>query len=163
EGEVALATTITPPSDASKLPATVPIGAKINWLVCKGSCLLGKRDQSLTLSSATATPVDPRVAGFVSALPQSSAKVGVSAKIEKDVLALAVPSASAQFVPASPPGVSYGKPDVHSADGRVALRVPLTIEPQNAVDGKLVAAGAVVVDEKASPRVFTEIEVPIGK
>jgi thiol:disulfide interchange protein DsbD len=163
EGDVALATTVTPPSDADKIPASAHFDAKIGWLVCKGSCLLGKRDQSLTLSSATATPVDSRVALFVSALPKPAASIGVNAKFEKDTLVLTVPSATAQFIPASTPGVSYGKPATQTLDGHVTMRVPLTIEPQNAVDGKLVAAGAVVLDEKASPRVFTEVEVPVPK
>lgn len=164
DGTIALVATVSPPTDPTAIPASVRIGASLSWMVCKQICVIGTRGHEINVSASAARGVDPRVKSFLAALPRTNAELGVTAQLDGTTLVVAAPHAqreSLRFIPAATPGVLYGKPESTIVDGRSVLRVPLTLQPQNAIGQAPVAAGAVVVDTKGSPVVFTEISLPL--
>ncbi|MFO0826889.1 MAG: protein-disulfide reductase DsbD family protein [Phycisphaerales bacterium] len=159
DGEFALVATVTPPVDAGAAPAKLTLSA--NWMVCKQLCVMGSREHAVEV--ATSGAADPRIARFVAALPRPAADFGVTARVEHDVLVISSRAAPAAFIPATTPGVAYGSPTTETRDGAAITRVPLTVTPQNSLGKPLVAAGAVVIDNKAVPAVFTEVSVPVAQ
>jgi thiol:disulfide interchange protein DsbD len=91
EQETLLLTTFTIP-DYEKIPSSFPIEADIEWLVCKETCLPGKAQLNLTLSTQPKPNIDlQRLFDDVRKdLPTSLPHIPISAKTEGSVLRLTV-------------------------------------------------------------------------
>jgi thiol:disulfide interchange protein DsbD len=91
EQETLLLTTFTIP-DYEKIPSSFPIEADIEWLVCKETCLPGKAQLNLTLSTQPKPNIDlQRLFDDVRKdLPTSLPHITISAKTEGSVLRLTV-------------------------------------------------------------------------
>ena len=176
-GTAILMATVTPPAT---LPATArhEFKAGLTWLVCKDKCLFGRRDHALTLpvnATGEPRPADPRLAAAKARQTKPATEVGIEARLDGGTLVIEGPAAAQEgqgsgqaspirFLPLSTPGIEYGAPTFEAPtvrDGRFVFRIPLTVRPQDSLGQPLHAAGAVVVGDPKSPRLYTEVDLPV--
>lgn len=150
ETEVIYRVMITPPASFDGLPATVTIGAKLDWMVCSNVCLMGRRTNSIDLP--TRGPVAADQLASPGEFPKPAADLGIEASLDGMTLKVRasklVKGASLRFIPDSTPGVSYGAtvpPAATAGDAGASLSIALTVKPQNALGERLRAAGLVIL------------------
>ena len=132
EGDLWLATTITPPASAKK-GAPAVISANANWLLCANMCVAQKASLQLQLAVGN-KPVPSGNAGLsaaLKALPRHSLPWSVSATVAKKAIRLTVqdPIGSANgvtFFPADPNAFTAVNPQFSAVSHGFQLVVPLS-------------------------------------
>lgn len=134
------------------MPTTAIFSARIDWLVCKDICLMGKASPQLSVptrqgSGTAPAPVDPMVEEYKRFLPQPLAS-HAKAQISHDGgnLTIRLPAQgfqTGQFFPLANPGIEFGPAAVTVDDKDLVFTVPVEIKPGNAMGKPLVLAGAV--------------------
>ena len=133
----------------------VRFDANIVYLVCRKMCLMGMEDRSVELPIARGTPAhrtDGTLETFRARLPKPIKKLkGVTARFDGETLAIDGPAPTNKpvaFYPVPVPGVGFGTALNESADGTIRIRVPVTIEPDNALGRPMRVTGLVVFGSK---------------
>ena len=174
EKEVVLLVPFTVP--ATTPPGEISLGVRAEWLVCKQACLLGEGRGvvPLDIRKGVASPKDPdpTIERALALVPKSLKSLrGAVARLEPagnpERLVIEGPAGTAEsveFVPDLTPGVVAGSG--HPVKGSISeekfrIEVPLEIEPGNAVDGPLVAAGLVTFGPRPSDPAF-RVELPFS-
>jgi len=175
-GEVTLLVPFTAGEDIAPGPVTIPLDAE--WLVCKRACLMGDATGEVTLT--VPHPGDNglrvrrnRLAEAIARLPVPIAKVpdmaatiieGTSGDTRRLVVTGTAGDAERiRFIPDLTPGVTAGKGhpvDATIEDGRFRIEVPLRVEPDNALDRPLEAAGLVLFGPAATDRAVS-FRIPV--
>jgi DsbC/DsbD-like thiol-disulfide interchange protein len=174
--DVTLLLPITAGNDLPPGPVTIPIEA--DWLVCKRACLLGEATGEINLT--VPHPGDNglrargnRLAEAMKRLPTPISKMtdmsvtlleGSSAGTRRLVVTGSTGDAERiRFIPDLTPGVTTddGHPvDATIEDGRFRIEVPLRVEPDNALDQRLEAAGLVLFGPAATDRAVS-FRIPV--
>jgi thiol:disulfide interchange protein DsbD len=148
---VALFVQVTTPAEM-KIPPVAVFRAEIDWLVCKDICLMGSAAQSITIpvsvGAATAAEHRSEIDKFKARLPKSirNGQDGVEISASDDELVISMASAGfddAQFFPFDTPGITYGAAQVSTSEGRLTLRIPIEVNPNNAGENPLAAGGLI--------------------
>jgi thiol:disulfide interchange protein DsbD len=140
--------------------------ADIAYLVCRGMCLMGFDEKSVELPVTAAAPSpspDGVLAEFRGRLPKPVAKLeGLEVVFADGVLSLegrAPVPGRANLFPLPVPGVTFGEIRNDSTDERIRIRVPVTVEPANALGNPLRVAGLLVTGSKLSDPCY-EFDIP---
>jgi DsbC/DsbD-like thiol-disulfide interchange protein len=147
--------------------------AKINYMVCKDICMVGRPPlQMINVETASGpapegdgdSTVDPVVAAFKSRLPKPLKDAsGAEAKFEGSTLTVRLPSqnrTTGEFFPLEVPGVSYGEAAV-SVDGSfLQFKIPVTVNPNDAMGKKMVIAGVAGLGTSQSDPCY-QFEIPL--
>lgn len=171
-GETAIVLTL-------KAPAEVPAGSRLDlrieaeWLVCKGSCLMGSRTMGLRLPVVAAGdgraqgPISKDFAMLLDRLPAAPAALGLSAAIEGSELVVRMPAADGsriRLLPHETPGVLFRPGPVFEAvakNGKAEIRASLRIEPDPTADGPRTLGGLVTVTAPDRPATSAEFTLPV--
>jgi DsbC/DsbD-like thiol-disulfide interchange protein len=145
---------VTAPPDLPRNSAA--FNAKLNWMVCKDVCLLGRTTQMVTvwtapMSAPTSDPglgaKDPLVAEFKKRLPRPLKDLrGAETRFDGTMLTIKVPHggrSAAELFPMEAPGVSFGEPTVQVDGPMLELRVPVTVNPNDAMGRSPKIAGVI--------------------
>ncbi len=139
----------------------VTFTARINYMVCKGVCMLGRSTQMVNVQTRSgdggqtkpnplAKPIDPIVADFKKRLPQPMAKLtGATAAFEKTDqkegnLTIRLPAqgfSTGQFFPVELPGVTYDQPLVRKEGEWIVLTAKVTTNPNDAMGNPMRIVG----------------------
>lgn len=154
---VLLMTEITPPSN---LPADqkINIGADVNWLACKESCVPGNASLALALPVTDRLPIiDATSASLFSsarkALPQKGENVTVSSETDEIVLNFKPqPGAFGEieslfFIPEQGEVIDYMAPQSFSIDGD---RLTLSMKRMHSENALSTLKGVLLISEKGS-------------
>ena len=156
---------VTAPADLDPDGRPLELEVDLTYLVCRELCLIGTEVATVTIPAATdadaAAPdrseAPPGMAAWLERVPRPLTDLrGAELSIEtggrdegtRGELRLRVPRDAAPgrpvIVPAPGPGVSFGDAVVGTTDdGRWDVRVPLTLDPGNALGGPFVVRGLV--------------------
>lgn len=166
EKSVTLSVEVTLPA---AIPAEgLPVVVKSSWLVCKELCLFGRN----TASADLAKPVESTAPAAVSLrdslsrlpLPLASDCKATLIEVTASAAVLSVESQGAKevtFVPLETPGVRLASGSLAQSAGS-SLRVPLEINPENALGKPLAVAGLLIYNVGGNnPRAYSfRIAVP---
>lgn len=142
---------VTVPPDVKAGPPAM-LRAEIRWLVCKDICLMGRASQMITVpgsaGNAPADQHDSDIAKFKARLPKviRNGQNGAEISIADSNFIITLPAQgadTAQFFPFDTPGVVYGQAVASAADGRLTVRVPIEVNPNNA-RGKPIVLGGLI-------------------
>ena len=187
QDKVALFVEVTAPID---LPSgSVMFNAKVNWLVCKDVCLMGRSSQVVTLNtkpgssggklgappkgssaSGSATTIsatfqDPFVQKCFHRIPEAmSNQADAKLSFDKQSLVIKLPAQGlreAEFFPVDCPGVTFGEARVSGSGEHLVLTVPININPQNSQGKPPVAAGMIGLGKGLDDPCF-EFEHPLS-
>jgi thiol:disulfide interchange protein DsbD len=134
----------------------VTLRARVDWAVCRNVCRLGSGECSVVLqTTARATPAppaeatDPAVRKHRKRLPRAIDRVdGAAASFDGKVLTVSGPAGgrtSAAFFPDHSPGVTYKAPKIDVRADRFVVRVPVNLDPDNALGEPMVVGGLVAL------------------
>ena len=166
EKSVTLSVEVTLPA---AIPAEgLPVVVKSSWLVCKELCLFGRN----TASADLAKPVESTAPAAVSLrdslsrlpLPLASDCKATLIEVTASAAVLSVESQGAKeftFVPLETPGVRLASGSLAQSAGS-SFRVPLDINPENALGNPLAVAGLRIYNVGGNnPRAYSfRIAVP---
>lgn len=142
---------VTVPPDVKAGPSAM-FRAEIGWLVCKDICLMGRASQVITVpdsaGNAPASGHDSDIAKFKARLPKMirNGENAAEIRVAEDALIITAPAQDAksvQFFPLDTPGVTYAKSVTSTADGKLTVRVPIEVNPNNA-RGKPIVLGGLI-------------------
>lgn len=151
ENKAVLYVEVTPPPQTTV--SQVTFNAKVNWMVCKDVCLLGRSSQMITLPVGEAPlrrPVspatsDPAVAQFKSRLPKPLKELGgAEAKVNGNTLTIKAPAqnySSVEFFPVETPGVEFEDATISAEENWIIITVPLRLNANNAMGGPMKVIG----------------------
>jgi thiol:disulfide interchange protein DsbD len=148
---VVLFVQVTTPAEMTVPPVAV-FRAEVDWLVCKDICLMGRATQTITIpdSAGASLAAEHRseIENFKARLPKTirNGQDGVEISAGDDELVITIASAGfddAQFYPFDTPGILYGKAQVSTSQGRLTLRIPMEVNPNNAGEEPLAAGGLI--------------------
>lgn len=151
--------------------SSVSFEVALDWFVCRKVCLMGMREQTLTLPlTKVGRPVPPGsriVRSWLGKMPIPMQKVrGATARIEGSNLVLSGPAGTSKpawFYPDTTPGVApqaAGPIKGTLQGGRYAFNIPLEIKPENALGKRLRVAGIVALGPDAGARAI-RIDIPV--
>ena len=134
----------------------VTLRARVDWAVCRNVCRLGSGDYSVVVqTTARAQPVpppadtDPALRKHRKRLPRALDRVGGSAvSFDGRMLTVSGPAGgrtSATFFPDRSPGVKYDEPKIDVQADRFVVRVPVNLDPDNALGEPMVVGGLVAL------------------
>lgn len=157
---------VTPPSLLE--PGSESFTIRTSFLVCKGKCLMGTTETTLVVPTEfdrQASPGDPSplVTQHRKRVPQLPSKANaVTATLDGDVLEIIGSTAFAEvdFYPIPRPGVSLDAAEIHVADGRFRVRVPIDVRPHNARGRPMTVEGLVVLGRRDDDPCYS-IRIPI--
>lgn len=171
EDKTVLFVEVTPPPEV--LTDEVAFSARLNWMVCKEVCLLGRSSQMLSLpvSSAPAhgplspsSPIDPAVAQFKSRLPRPLSDLsGAEAKFDGHTLLVRLPSqgfGAAEFFPIEMPGIQFEQPSIKTENDWITITVAVRVEPQNAMGRRLSVGGTIGLGSRPTDPCY-EIDIAL--
>ncbi len=167
ERQVIYRVMITPPASFEGLPSAITVVGKLDWMVCRERCLMGRREVKVELPLQATIPAE--LTATPGEFPSPATALGIAASLEGETLVITAPTLAKgrllRFIPDVTPGVSYGAtvpPAVTAAEGGATLRIPLTVKPQNALGQPLRAAGLVTLAEAdGAPAGSAEISLDI--
>ncbi len=176
---------VTAPADLEPDGRPLEFEVDLMYLVCRELCLIGQANRTLTIPAATAAEAEsppaaseapPGTAAWLERVPRPltdlrGAELAVDVELGDDgargELRLRVPRDAAPgrpvIVPAPGPGVRFGEPVVTPGDdGRWNVRVPLALNPANALGKPFVVRGLVGLGEQPTdPAWRFERTIPI--
>jgi thiol:disulfide interchange protein DsbD len=171
EKQVVLFVEVTAPSMLTN--GHITFNARVDWMVCKDVCLLGRTSQVMHVITAEGDggkllpplhPIDPLIATTRSRLPKPLESVSnATATYADGTLTISLPAAgfsTAQFFPDQTPGVTYDSPAVSKEDDRLVLTVPITVRPNNALGKPLRIAGTVGLGDRQTDPCY-DFEIPL--
>ena len=152
--EVALFVPVKTPPRLSD--GRVTLRARVDWAVCQNVCQLGSAQCSVVVqTTARAQPAppagdtDPAVRKHRKRLPRALDRVdGGVVSFDGRVLTVSGPAGgrtSAAFFPDHSPGVTYAEPEVGVRADRFVVRVPVNLDPDNALGEPMVVGGLVAL------------------
>lgn len=153
------------------LGGTAMFSAKINYMVCKDICMVGRPPlQMINVEAGSGMPgaasnVDPVIATYKARLPKPVDETkGAEAKFDGSTLTVRVPSqgkSTGEFFPLEVPGVTYGEAAVTVEGQSLQFKVPVTLNPNDALGKKMVIAGvAGVGTAQSDPSYVFEMPAP---
>ena len=172
EGKTVLYVPVTAPQELRMGQAVFT--AKINWMVCKEVCLLGRTTQMVSVTTVSGdspdtpfpdmTPIDPDVKEFKNRLPKPLSDLeGATATFKNGTLTISVPAqgpTTAEFFPVEVPGVTYDEPAVTKDADRLIVKVPVRVEPNNAQGGSMSIIGTLGLGNRPTDPSY-DIEIPL--
>ena len=162
-----------------KAPAGIPVSTRIDlrieseWLVCKESCLMGRRMMGLRVP--VVAPGDGRAQGpasrdfatILKRLPLDSGAIGLAAAIEGNDLRVTVPAADGsriRLLPFETRGVRFRPGPTFEAvakDGKAEIRATMKIEPDPSAEGPRTLGGLVTVTDPTGSAKSAEFTLPV--
>lgn len=171
DGKVVLYVEVTAPLQIAT--ASVMFTARINFMVCKDVCLLGRFTQVINLLTRSGPgrgpdsllpKVDPAVKEFKSRLPRPLKELnGAEANYESGTLTIKLPAqgfSTAQFFPVELPGVTYDEATVQKSGDQIVITVPVTVNVNNALGNEMKIAGTVGLGESQTDPCY-DLEIPL--
>jgi thiol:disulfide interchange protein DsbD len=152
--EVALFVPVTAPSALDD--GRVTFKADIDWAVCSNVCRLGSAQQDVVVKTTARPPGtstqqtdDPAVARSRARLPRAlDSAEGAVVSFDGTTLILGGPARGmreAAFLPDESPGVTYAEPVSTVTGDRFEIRVPVDLDPNNALDEPMALRGLVTL------------------
>lgn len=162
-----------------KAPVGIPVSTRIDlriesdWLVCKESCLMGRRTMGLRVPVVAAGDGraqgggSPEFASLLKRLPLDPAALGLVAAIEGNDLKVTVPAGDGsriRLLPFDTRGVRFRPGPVLEAvakDGKADIRATLKIEPDPSAEGPRTLGGLVTVTDPKGTAKSAEFTLPV--
>jgi len=162
---------VTAPVEIMVSQAT--FSAKVNWMVCKDVCLMGRNAQMLTLPvgdpqvrrAFPPAKSDPAVAQFKSRLPRPIGEVsGAEARFDGQTLTVKLPAqgqSAAEFFPIEAPGVQLDPATIKAEEDWITVTVPVRVNPNNAMGKPMSVAGVIGLgNRQTDPSYEIDIALP---
>jgi DsbC/DsbD-like thiol-disulfide interchange protein len=166
--QVALFVPVTAPPQLGD--GRVTLNAHIDWAVCSNVCRLGSAQQAVVVETtarpaSAPPPDDPVVEKYRRRLPRSLQRTeGAVVSFDGDTLLLRGPAhgmKEATFLPDECPGVVYGEAATTVNGDRFEVRVPVDLEPHNALGEPMVLRGLVALGRELDDPCY-DFEVDAG-
>ncbi|MHC5002072.1 MAG: protein-disulfide reductase DsbD domain-containing protein [Planctomycetota bacterium] len=169
ERQTALFVPVTAPAELTGEDATFALS--IGWLVCKGACLMGAAERSVTVRTVSETGPEERsdvpkaVRTHEARLPKPiKALPGVKLAFDGQTLVVTGPARGfdrAELFPVAMPGVRYGAVSSAVVDDRFELRADVTVKPANARGKPMAFRGVIALGSGADDPCF-EFDRPVN-
>ena len=162
-----------------KVPEGIPASTRLDlriesdWLVCKESCLMGKRTMGLrvpvvaTGDGRAQETASKEFASILKRLPVEAGSLGLAAAIEGNELRVTVPSSDGsriRLLPFETRGVRFRPGPTFEAvakDGKAEIRATLKIEPDPSAEGPRTLGGLVTVTDPTGSAKSAEFTLPV--
>ncbi|MCI0365390.1 MAG: hypothetical protein L0Y44_15830 [Phycisphaerales bacterium] len=155
------------------LGGVAAFSAKINYMVCKDICMIGRPPlQMINVETASGrapegdgdSTVDPIISVFKSRLPKPlNDAAGAKTEFDGSTLTVRLPSqgkTTGEFFPLEVPGVTYGEAAVSVEGSVLQFKVPVTVNPNDAMGKKMVVAGDAGLGTSQSDPCY-QFEIPL--
>jgi thiol:disulfide interchange protein DsbD len=151
----------------------VTLRARVDWAVCKNICRLGSGECSVVVRTTvrptpapSAEDTDPAVRKHRKRLPRALDRVdGAAASFDGKMLTLSGPAGgrtSAAFFPDHSPGVTYDEPKIKVRADRFVVRVPVHLDPDNALGERQLVGGLVTLGRNLDDPCY-DFQLPADK
>lgn len=142
---------------------SVTFALDVDWAVCRDVCKLGSARRGVVIEAAAEPQAprgepDPLLAAFRNRLPAPLKEAGGgSCLFDGRTLTLSGPAGAAgtaAFFPDPSPGVTFGEPQVEITGGRFRVRVPVELNPANALGQPMTLGGLVALGDGPDDRCY---------